>query len=237
MIFDSSSVQNNRQVLSVRSNKQGCNQLFGFNNVKRNSSTQLDCQNLQPESTLGSRLGSMRGLAARIKRFYSMQFDGQVSKVLWQSKKWSSLITKILKNRHYPSTPSFFKVDDGQFVSQARIEAVNRRCDSYNKVLIVSILIFNAIIIAFITFLFFFPFQKYELWTISLTVYMQFKSFIHRWTCKRKRIKSRANHVLIHVTCFLWVMWSWRWLSRIFDDNKGLTFIFADILKKWKMKC
>ena len=79
MIFDSSSVQNNRQVLSVRSNKQGCNQLFGFNNVKRNSSTQLDCQNLQPESALGSRLGSMRGLAARIKRFYSMQFDGQVS--------------------------------------------------------------------------------------------------------------------------------------------------------------
>merc|ERR1712126_186676 len=98
---------------------------------KRNSSTQLDCQNLRPESTFGSRLGSMRGLAARIKRFYSMQFDGQV--------------------------------DDGQFVSQARIEAVNRRCDSYNKVLIVSILIFNAIIVAFITFLFFFPFQKYEL--------------------------------------------------------------------------
>ena len=52
---------------------------------------------------------------------------------------------------------------------------MNRRCDSYNKMLIVSILIFNAIIIAFITFLFFFPFQKYELWTISLTVYMQFK--------------------------------------------------------------
>ena len=79
MNFDSSPVQNDHQVLSVRSNKQGCNQLFGFNNVKRNSSTQLDCQNLQPESALGSRLGSMRGLAARIKRFYSMQFDGQVS--------------------------------------------------------------------------------------------------------------------------------------------------------------
>ena len=103
--------------------------------------------------------------------------------------------------------------------------------------LIVSILIFNAIIVAFITFLFFFPFQKYELWTISLTVYMQFKSFIHRWTCKRKLIESRANHVLIHVTCFLWVMWSWRWLSRIFDDNKGLTFIFADIWKneRWSV--
>merc|ERR1712126_457754 len=99
--------------------------------VKRNSSTQLDCQNLQLDSTSGSRLGSIRGLAARIKRFYSMQFDGQV--------------------------------DDVPFVSQARIEAVHRRCDSYNKMLIVSILIFNAIIIAFITFLFFFPFQKYEL--------------------------------------------------------------------------
>ena len=164
MIFDSSSVQNNRQVLSVRSNKQGCNQLFGFNNVKRNSSTQLDCQNLQPESIFGSRLGSMRGLAARIKRFYSMQFDGQVS---------SGPVTRKLSSlnfyrRQNPSTTSFFKVDDGQFVSQARIEAVNRRCDSYNKVLIVSILIFNAIIVAFITFLFFFPFQKYELWTISL---------------------------------------------------------------------
>ena len=130
-----------------------------------------------------------------------------------------------------------FQADDGQFISQARIEAANRRCDSYNKMLIVSILIFNAIIIAFITFLFFFPFQKYELWTISLTVYMQFKSFIHRWKCKSKLIKSRANHVLIHVTCFLWVMWSWRWLSRIFDDNKGLTFIFADILKneRWSV--
>lgn len=81
MNFDSSPVQNiiDRQVLSVRSNKQGCNQLFGFNNVKRNSSTQLDCQNLQLDSTSGSRLGSIRGLAARIKRFYSMQFDGQVS--------------------------------------------------------------------------------------------------------------------------------------------------------------
>ena len=56
-----------------------------------------------------------------------------------------------------------FQADDGQFISQARIEAVNRRCDSYNKMLIVSILIFNAIIIAFITFLFFFPLQKYEL--------------------------------------------------------------------------
>ena len=44
MNFDSSPVQNiiDRQVLSVRSNKQGCNQLFGFINVKRNSSTQLD---------------------------------------------------------------------------------------------------------------------------------------------------------------------------------------------------
>ena len=80
MIFDSSSVQNNRQVLSVRSNKQGCNQLFGFNNVKRNNSTQLDSQNLQPDSTFGSRLGSIRGLADRIKRFYSMQFDDQVRK-------------------------------------------------------------------------------------------------------------------------------------------------------------
>ena len=56
-----------------------------------------------------------------------------------------------------------FQADDSQFISQARIEAVNRRCDSYNKMLILSILIFNAIIIAFITFLFFFPFQKYEL--------------------------------------------------------------------------
>lgn len=153
--------------------------------------------------------------------------------VLWREN-WVHLIFIVYKIRRQHH---FFKVDDGQFVSQARIEAVNRRCDSYNKVLIVSILIFNAIIVAFITFLFFFPFQKYELWTISLTVYMQFKSFIHGWTCKRKLIESRANHVLIHVTCFLWVMWSWRWLSRIFDDNKGLTFIFADIWKneRWSV--
>lgn len=80
MNFDSSPVQNDHQVLSVRSNKQGCNQLFGFNNVKRNNSTHLDSQNLQPDSTFGSRLGSIRGLADRIKRFYSMQFDDQVRK-------------------------------------------------------------------------------------------------------------------------------------------------------------
>ena len=205
MNFDSSPVQNDHQVLSVRSNKQGCNQLFGFNNVKRNNSTQLDSQNLQPDSTFGSRLGSIRGLADRIKRFYSMQFDDQVRKGAVTSWNWcvtSGHISSQMRLQHIVShilvhafvmfnltgLQHHFQADDDQFISQARIEAVNRRCDSYNKMLIVSILIFNAIIIAFITFLFFFPFQKYELWTISLTVYMQFKSFIHRWKCKRKLI-------------------------------------------------
>ena len=88
----------------------------------------------------------MRGLTARIKRFYSMQFDGQVS---------------ILYSQKYENF--LFESENGQLVSQARVEAENRRCDSYNKVLIISILIFNAIIVAFITFLFLFPFQKYDL--------------------------------------------------------------------------
>ena len=107
MNFDSSPVQNDHQVLSVRSNKQGCNQLFGFNNVKRNNSTQLDSQNLQPDSTFGSRLGSIRGLADRIKRFYSMQFDDQVRK--GAVTRWNNLVCYIgsYKFTDETATPRF----------------------------------------------------------------------------------------------------------------------------------
>jgi len=48
---------------------------------------------------------------------------------------------------------------DDQLVAQARIDEANRK--SYNRIVIASILIFNGIIVAFLIFLFMFPFEKY----------------------------------------------------------------------------